>query len=59
MIYKVSVKNTDLFENVKARSELEAKIKFCEGRGFMYRIFANKLEVEQKKKGGTNGQKRL
>ena len=43
----------------KGRSELEAKTKFCEVRGFAYRVFANKLEVESKKKGGTNGQKRL
>ena len=52
MIFKVSVKNTDLADSVKAKSELEAKTKFCEGRGFVYRVFANKLEAEAQPKGG-------
>jgi len=52
MIYKVSVKNTDLSDSVKAKNELEAKAKFCEEQGFLYRVFANKLEAEAQKKGG-------
>ena len=59
MMYTVKVRNTDLTQSIRARNELEAKTKFCEARGFTYRVFANKLEVESKKKGGTNGQKRL
>lgn len=49
MIYKVSVRDTGLKDTVQARNELEAKAKFCADQGFLYRVFANKLEVEQKK----------
>lgn len=49
MIYKVSVRETDLKDTVRAKNELEARAKFCEDRGLLYRVFANKLEVEEKK----------
>jgi hypothetical protein len=47
MTYKVKIKNTNLSKTIKAKTELEAKTKYCEERGFNYRVFANKLEVEK------------
>jgi hypothetical protein len=47
MTYRVKIKGTRLAENIKAATELEAKTKYCEERGFNYRVFANKLEVEK------------
>lgn len=43
--YKIKLKNTDQTETIKADSELEARAKYCQKRGFNYRVFANKLEV--------------
>lgn len=45
--YKVKIKDSDKAETIKARSELEARVKFCEKKTLMYRIFANKLEIIQ------------
>jgi len=43
--YKIKIKNSDLYETIKADSELEAKVKFCEKRGLVYRVYAGKLEI--------------
>lgn len=43
--YKIKLKNTDQTETIKADSELEAKVKYCQKKGYNYRNFANKLEV--------------
>jgi len=48
MTYRVKIKNTNLSKTIKARTELEAKAKYCEERGFDYRVFANKLEAEKR-----------
>jgi len=47
MTYRVKIKGADTAKNIKASTELEAKTKYCEERGFNYRVFANKLEVEK------------
>jgi len=47
MTYTVKIKGTDTGKTIKASTELEAKTKYCQGRGFNYRVFANKLEVEK------------
>jgi len=46
MKYKVRIKGTDIEKDIKASNSLEAGVKYCEGQGFNYRVFANKLEVE-------------
>jgi hypothetical protein len=43
--YKVKIKNSTRAETIKASSELEAKVKYCEKKGFSYRHLAGKLEV--------------
>ena len=43
--YKVKIKNGGKEQTIKAKSELEAKVKYCEKRGFNYRHLAGKLEV--------------
>lgn len=48
MIYRVKIKGTKIADNINATTELEAKTKYCEERGFNYRVFANKLEAEKK-----------
>lgn len=50
MKYSIRLKNTHTSKTVNASNELEARTKYCEERGFNYRVFANKLEVEQKSK---------
>jgi len=50
MTYKVRLKNAGQEKTVRASNELEAKAKYCDEQGFNYRVFANKLEVEQKSK---------
>lgn len=47
MTYKVKIKGTGSAKMIKASTELEARTKYCEERGFNYRVFANKLEVEK------------
>ena len=44
--YKVKIKETEKAETVKAKSELEAKVKFCQDKDLPYRLFFNKLEVK-------------
>jgi len=46
--YKVKLKNTDQTEIIRANSELEARAKYCQRKGYNYRVFANKLEVLDK-----------
>lgn len=43
--YKVKMKNSQRAETVKANSELEARVKFCEKHDLNYRHLAGKLEV--------------
>jgi hypothetical protein len=45
--YKVKIKNSDKPETIKARSELEAKVKYCEKNNLNYRHLAGKLEITQ------------
>ena len=49
--YKVKIKNGDKAETIKASSELEAKVLFCEKNNLNYRHLAGKLEITQ---GGKN-----
>jgi hypothetical protein len=46
--YKIKIKNGTRAETIKASSELEAKVKYCEKKGFNYRHLAGKLEVISK-----------
>jgi hypothetical protein len=46
--YKVKIKNGTRAETIKAKSELEAKVLFCEKKGLKYSLFASKLEVLDK-----------
>ncbi len=43
--YKVKIKNSKKSETIKANSELEARVKFCEKNGLFYRHLAGKLEI--------------
>jgi len=43
--YKVKIKHTDKEEIIKADSELEARVKFCEQNNLNYRHLAGKLEI--------------
>ena len=43
--YKVKIKNGTRAETIKAESELEAKVKYCEKNNLLYRHLAGKLEV--------------
>ncbi len=45
--YKVKIKNSDKTETIKASSELEARVKFCEKNNLNYRHLAGKLEKTQ------------
>lgn len=45
--YKVKVKNGTRAETIKASSELEAKVKYCEKKGLSYRHLAGLLEITQ------------
>lgn len=46
--YKVKIKNGNKAETIKAKTELEAKVLYCEKKGFNYRHLAGKLEVINK-----------
>ncbi len=46
--YKVKIKNSTKAETIKAKTELEAKVKYCEKKGFNYRHLAGKLEAVSK-----------
>ncbi len=65
MTYKVKIKNGTRAETIKAESELEAKVLFCEKNNLNYRHLAGKLEITQEQRFGAlnekkeNGQKRF
>ena len=43
--YKVKIKNTNREDIIKADSELEARVKFCEKNNLNYTHLAGKLEI--------------
>ena len=43
--YKVKIKDGGKEQRIKAKSELEARVKFCEKNNLLYRLFAGNLEV--------------
>ena len=43
--YKVKIKETKRSQTIKANSELEARVLFCEKNNLLYRHLASKLEV--------------
>ncbi len=43
--YKIKVKGYKKTQTIKAKSELEAKVKYCEKNSLLYRHLAGKLEV--------------
>jgi len=45
--YKVIIKHTDRGELINAKTELEAKVKFCRQNNLSYTHLANKLEIEK------------
>lgn len=48
--YKVKLKGTDQEETITAKSELEAKVRYCQKKGLNYILFAGKLEAQPSKK---------
>jgi len=44
-IYRVKIKDGGKEQRIKAKSELEARVKFCEKNNLLYRHLAGKLEV--------------
>lgn len=46
--YKIKIKDGGKEQTIKAKSELEAKVLFCEREGLKYSLFAGKLEVRSK-----------
>jgi len=46
--YKVKIKNGNKAETIKAKTELGAKVLYCNKKGFNYRYLASKLEVLDK-----------
>lgn len=53
MEYRVWIKGWNK-KDIKASNELEARVKYCEGQGFNYKIYANKLKIEKKGKEKQN-----
>ena len=47
--YKVKIKDGGKEQSIKAKSELEARVKFCEKNNLLYRVFASNLEVKGKR----------
>ena len=43
--YKVKIKHTDREDIIKADSELEARVKFCDKNNLNFTYFAGKLEI--------------
>ena len=43
--YKIKIKDGGQEQTIKAKSELEAKVLFCEREGLKYRHYAGKLEL--------------
>ena len=54
--YKVKIKDGGREQTIKAKSELEARVLFCEKNNLLYRHLAGKLEVRGKT--GQTGQDR-
>jgi len=54
MNYEVGLKGTNNKITVRAKTELEAMIKYCEKNGFNFRLIAPQLEVVRQKKGTKN-----
>jgi len=46
--YKVKIKGNKKTQTIKAKSELEARVLFCEKNNLLYRHLAGKLEVRDK-----------
>ena len=46
--YKVKIKDGGKEQTIKAKSELEARVLFCEKNNLLYRHLAGKLEVRNK-----------
>jgi len=45
--YKVKIKQGKRADTIKAKSELEARVKFCEKNSLLYRHLASKLEIKR------------
>jgi hypothetical protein len=45
MKYKIKIKFSNKEEIINAKSELEAKVKFCKKNNLSYQLYANKLEI--------------
>lgn len=45
MIFRVTITGTDRLKTIEARNELEAKLKYCQEEGLLYRVYMGKLEV--------------
>ena len=43
--YKVKIKHTEQEQIIKANSELEARVKFCEKNNLNYTHLASKLDI--------------
>lgn len=43
--YKVKIKDSERKQTIKADSELEARVKYCEKNNLNYRHLAGKLEI--------------
>lgn len=54
MNYEVGLKGTNNKITIRAKTELEAMIKYCEKNGFNFRLIAPQLEVVRQKKGTKN-----
>lgn len=48
MRYTVKIAGTDKEKTIEARNELEAKVKYCQEEGLLYRVYMGKLEVTKK-----------
>lgn len=47
MKYKVTMTGSNKQTVIIAKSELEAKIKYCQQEKLLYRVYLNKLTVEE------------
>jgi len=45
--YRVKIKDNGKEQTIKAKSDLEARVKFCEKNDLLYRHLAGKLEVRE------------
>jgi hypothetical protein len=58
MTFLIGIKETGKFTKIKAKSELEARVKFCKERGLNYRVYCNALEIKTKDGRQTDDKKR-